>query len=311
MSDDAPSRTKIIAAFAAIYIIWGSTYLGIRFAIETIPPFLMGGVRFMIAGAVLYFFMRARGEPRPSLIQIRNSAIIGGAFILCGNGAVVWTEQFVPSGIVALLVAILPFWIVVIEWLGPSRIRPSLGVSIGLIVGIAGIVFLIGPDALNPSAGSRGSILPGALVLMASSLAWALGTIYSRHAELPRSAFTATGLEMLLGGTMLFIVSIIVREPMQFDLASVSARSLAGFVYLTTIGSLVGFTAFIWLLQHQPPSRVSTYAYVNPVVAVFLGWAIAGEPLALRTVIAAAIIIGAVALITTARSSSPPPVEAS
>ena len=133
MSDAAPSPTKIIAAFAAIYIIWGSTYLGIRFAIETIPPFMMGGVRFMIAGAVLYLFMRVRGEPRPTFIQIRNSAIIGGAFILCGNGAVVWTEQFVPSGIVALLVAILPFWIVVIEWLGPSRTRPSLGVSIGLM----------------------------------------------------------------------------------------------------------------------------------------------------------------------------------
>ena len=261
----------------------------------------------MIAGAFLYGLMRARGESRPTAIQIRNAAIIGGAFILCGNGTVVWTEQFVPSGIVALLVAILPFWIVLIEWLGPRRVRPSLGVSIGLIMGIAGIVFLIGPGALHPSTASGGALLKGAIVLMLSSLCWALGTIYSQHAELPRSAFTATGLEMFLGGAMLFVVSLITREPMQFDLADVSARSLAGFVYLTTIGSLVGFTAFIWLLQHQPPSRVSTYAYVNPVVAVFLGWALAGEPLTLRTVIAAAIIIGAVALITTARSSSPLP----
>jgi drug/metabolite transporter (DMT)-like permease len=211
----------------------------------------------------------------------------------------------VPSGIVALLVAILPFWIVLIEWLRPSHVRPSIGVSIGLIMGIAGIVFLIGPGALHPSTASGGALLKGAVVLMLSSLCWALGTTYSRHAELPRSAFTATGLEMFLGGAMLFIVSLIMREPMQFDLANVSARSLAGFVYLTTIGSLVGFTAFIWLLQHQPAARVSTYAYVNPVVAVFLGWAIAGEPISLRTAIAAAIIIGAVALITTARSSSP------
>ena len=260
----------------------------------------------MIAGAVLYLFMRLRGEPRPSFIQVRNTAIIGGAFILCGNGAVVWTEQFVPSGIVALLVAILPFWIVLIEWLGPSRVRPSLGVSIGVIIGIAGIVVLVGPDALHPSSASGGGLFKGAMVLMLSSLCWALGTTYSRHAELPRSAFTATGLEMFLGGAMLFIVSLIIREPMQFDPADVSARSLAGFAYLTTIGSLVGFTAFIWLLQHQPPARVSTYAYVNPVVAVFLGWAIADEPLTLRTVIAAAIIIGAVAIITTARSSSRP-----
>lgn len=306
MSDGAPSRTKIIAAFAAIYIIWGSTYLGIRFAIETIPPFLMGGVRFMIAGAVLYLYMRMRGEPRPTPIQLRNTAIIGGAFILCGNGTVVWTEQFVPSGIVALLVAILPFWIVVVEWVGPRHVRPSIGVSIGLVLGIAGIVFLIGPDALHPSAASGDGLLKGALLLMASSLMWALGTTYSQQAELPPSAFTATGLEMFLGGAMLFVVSLIAGEPMQFDLANVSARSIAGFVYLTTIGSLVGFTAFIWLLQHQSPARVSTYAYVNPVVAVFLGWAIAGEELSLRTVIAAAIIIAAVAMITTARSSLRP-----
>ena len=303
MSDGAPSRTKIIAAFAAIYLIWGSTYLGIRFAIETIPPFMMGGVRFMIAGALLYVFMRVRGEPRPTVRQTRNAAIIGGAFIVCGNGTVVWTEQFVPSGIVALLVAILPFWIVLIEWLGPRKIRPTPGVSAGLILGIAGIVFLIGPDALHPSTSSGGNLLIGALLLVTSSLIWALGTTYSQTAELPRSAFTATGLEMFLGGAMLFGVAVIAGEPMHFDPGAVSARSLAGFVYLTTIGSLVGFTAFIWLLQHQPSARVSTYAYVNPVVAVFLGWAIAGEALTLRTVIAAGIIIAAVAMITTARSS--------
>lgn len=306
VSESAPSRTKIIAAFAAIYLIWGSTYLGIRIAIETIPPFLMGGVRFMIAGAAMYLFMRARGQPRPTLIQWRSAGIIGGFLILGGNGGVIWAEQFVPSGMAALLVAILPFWIVVIELLGPRHVRPSPGVVIGLIAGIAGIVVLVGPSAIAPSTGSGNGILAGALVLMCSSLSWALGTIYSRSAPLPRSAFVATGMEMFSGGALLFLLALVTREPMQFDLAQVSARSIAGFVYLTTIGSLVAFTAFIWLLPHQPPSRVATYAYVNPVVAVFLGWAIAGEPLTLRTVIAAAIIIGAVALITTARSSSPP-----
>jgi len=306
VTESAPSRTKIVTAFAAIYLIWGSTYLGIRFAIETIPPFLMGGVRFMVAGAGLYLFMRARGAPRPTLIQWRSAAVIGAFLILGGNGGVVWAEQFVPSGMAALLVAILPFWIVVVELIGPDHVRPSLGVVIGLIAGIAGIVVLVGPSAITSPAGSSNKILTGALVLMGSSLSWALGTIYSRTAPLPKSAFVATGMEMFSGGALLFLLAVITREPMQFDLAQVSARSIAGFAYLTTIGSLVGFTAFIWLLQHQPPSRVSTYAYVNPVVAVFLGWAIAGEPLTLRTVIAAAIIIGAVALITTARSSSPP-----
>jgi drug/metabolite transporter (DMT)-like permease len=261
----------------------------------------------MIAGAGLYLWMRARGGQRPSLLHWRSAAIVGGFLILGGNGAVVWAEQFVPSGMAALLVATLPFWIVLIEWVGPGHARPSLGVAVGLIVGIAGIFVLVGPAALDPSNVSGSGILKGTLALNAGSLSWALGTIYARHARLPRSAFIATGMEMLCGGALLFLLALITREPMQFDLADVSARSIAGFIYLTTIGSLVGFTAFIWLIQHQPPSRVSTYAYVNPVVAVFLGWALAGEPLTFRTLIAAAIIIGAVALITTARSSSPLP----
>jgi drug/metabolite transporter (DMT)-like permease len=306
VSDSAPSRTKIIAAFAAIYLIWGSTYLGIRIAIETIPPFLMGGVRFVIAGTVLFLWMRARGEPRPTLIQWRSALIIGAFLILGGNGGVMWAEQFVPSGMAALLVAILPFWIVVIEWIGPSHTRPSFGVAIGLVVGIAGLVVLIGPSAIAPSGSTGGLLLPAALVLMMSSLSWALGTFYSRTAPLPKNAFVSTGMEMLCGGALLILLAVFTGEPKHFDLADVSARSIGGFVYLTMIGSLVAFTAFIWLLQHQPPSRISTYSYVNPVVAVFLGWAIAGEPLTLRTVIAAAIIIAAVALITTARSSSPP-----
>lgn len=307
MNESAPSRTKIFAAYAAIYLIWGSTYLGIRFAIETIPPFLMGGVRFMIAGAFLYLLMRANGEARPQRIHWRSAAIIGGFLILGGNGAVVWAEQFVPSGMAALLVAILPFWIVLLDWLGPARTRPSPGVVAGLVIGIAGIVVLVGPAAITPSGEPMSGILKGAVVLMLGSLSWALGTIYSRHAPLPRSAFVATGMEMLCGGALLALLGLITGEPMQFHLADVSARSFAGFVYLTTVGSLVGFTAYIWLLRHQPASRISTYAYVNPVVAVFLGWAIAGEPLTVRTMIAAAIIVGAVALITTARSSSPPP----
>jgi drug/metabolite transporter (DMT)-like permease len=207
----------------------------------------------------------------------------------------------------ALIIAILPFWIAIIDWIGPAKTRPSPGVAIGVIVGIVGIVILIGPAALDTSGAASSSFLKGAMVLVVGNLSWALGTIYSRHAQLPKSAFVATGMEMLCGGALLFILALITREHVQFDLANVSARSAAGFVYLTAVGSLVGFTAFIWLIQHQPASRVATYAYVNPVVAVFLGWAIAGEPLTLRTVIAAAIIIGAVALITTARSSSPPP----
>jgi drug/metabolite transporter (DMT)-like permease len=298
------SRSRIVAAFAAIYLVWGSTYLGIRFAIETIPPFLMGGARFMIAGAALYLWTRIRGNEKPAAIHWRSAAIVGACLIVGGNGAVVWTEQFVPSGMTALIVAMLPFWIVLIDWIGPARTRPSVGVAIGLVVGIAGTVVLVGPAAIHPSGNLGSGILVGALVLTCGEIAWALGSIYSRHAQLPKSALLATSMEMLTGGALLLLLGFITGEHKHFDLANVSARSLAGFAYLTSIGSLVGFTAYIWLLTVQPASRVATYAYVNPVIAVFLGWAFAGEQLTLRTAVAAAIIIGAVALITTARSSS-------
>ncbi|MEO8576108.1 MAG: EamA family transporter [Gemmatimonadales bacterium] len=304
-----PSRSKIIAAFAAIYTIWGSTYLFIRFTIETIPPFLMGGVRFMLAGAILYTWSRIRTGEKPTPAHWKTTAVVGACLVFGGNGAVVWAEQFVPSGMTALLVAILPFWMVLIDWLRPNGRRPTIGVAIGLVVGVIGLVVLIGPSAMQPSGAEtqagNGVALKGAIALMLGSLAWATGSIYSQHHPLPKSAFLATGMEMFLGGAMLFVAAVLRGELTQFDLASVSARSMIGFLYLTTVGSLVGFTAYIWLLGNQPPSRVSTYAYVNPVVAVFLGWAFAGEPLSLRTAIAAAIIIGAVALITTARSGSP------
>lgn len=313
MNESSVPRSKVIAAFAAIYLIWGSTYLFIRFAIETIPPFLMGGIRFMIAGAVLFAWARIRSGEKPTPVQWRTTAIVGAFLIVGGNGAVVWSEQFVPSGMASLLVAILPFWIVLIDWIRPGGIRPTIGVSVGLIAGIAGLIVLIGPSALDPSAQSasamqlgNGVVLKGAIVLMLGSLAWAAGSIYSRHAPLPKSAFLATGMEMLTGGAMLFAVALIHGDHKQFNPAELSTRSVIAFTYLTTVGSLVGFTAYIWLLGVQPAARVSTYAYVNPVVAVFLGWAFAGEPLSARTAIAATVIIGAVAVITTARSDSPP-----
>jgi drug/metabolite transporter (DMT)-like permease len=310
VTDKSVSRTKIFAAYAAFYLIWGSTYLGIRFAIETMPPFLMGGVRFLIAGTVLYVIMRSHSVARPTLSEWRSTAIVGAGLILGGNGMVVWAEQFVPSGLTALLVAILPFWMAIIDWIRPGGRPPTVGVSIGLVVGIIGLVILIGPSALHPSAasqadarGGNGVVLAGALGLMFGSLCWASGSIYAQHARMPRSAFLSTGMQMICGGLLMIFASVLRGEPMQFDLAEVSARSWIAFVYLVSIGSLIGYTAYIWLLTVQPPSRVATYAYVNPVVAVFLGWAMAGEALTLRTAIASAIIILAVVLITTARSS--------
>ena len=295
------SRAQIIAAFASIYLIWGSTYLAIRYAVQTIPPFLMGGLRFVVSGALLYIWARYRGAPRPSRIHWRNAIIAGGFLLLGGNGAVVWAEQFVPSGLTALLVSILPFWLVIIEWVRPPRRRPHGAVLFGLVLGFIGIIVLVGPANL----GGHGDIRPaGAVVLILGSLSWAIGSFYSRDAELPDSGLMTTGMEMLGGGTLLLIVGALTGELSQFDIHRISTASAAGLLYLVTFGSLLGFTSYIWLLDKVSPARLGTYAYVNPVVAVILGWLIAGERFSVRTVVAAVIVICAVALLTTARSTA-------
>ncbi len=297
----AASRTQILAAFASIYLIWGSTYLAIMYAVETIPPFIMGGVRFTVSGALLYAWARYRGAPRPNARHWRNAIIAGGFLLLGGNGAVVWAEQYVPSGLTALLVSILPFWLVIIEWVRPPRRRPHRAVLVGLIIGFIGIVVLVGPGNI----GGHGDVRPiGAVVLILGSLSWAIGSFFSRDADLPQSGLLTTGMEMLGGGALMLIVGAVTGELSNFDVHHVSRPSAIGLIYLITFGSLLGFTSYIWLLDKVSPARLGTYAYVNPVVAVILGWAIASERLSLRTAIAAAIVICAVALITTARSST-------
>ena len=295
------SRAQIIAAFASIYVIWGSTYLAIRYAVQTIPPFVMGGARFLVSGALLYLWSRYRGAPRPTRINWRNAIVAGGFLLLGGNGAVIWAEQFVPSGLTALLVSILPFWLVIIEWVRPPRRRPSGPVLAGLVLGFVGIIVLVGPS----SVGGHGNVAPlGAIVLILGSLSWAIGSFWSRDAELPESGLLTTGMEMLGGGALLLIVGALSGEFGQLDVHAISKASAIGLLYLVTFGSLLGFTSYIWLLDKVSPARLGTYAYVNPLVAVVLGWAIAGERLSIRTGVAAAIVICAVALITTARSST-------
>ena len=293
------TRAQIVAAFASIYLVWGSTYLAIRYAVQTIPPFLMGGIRFVISGLLLYLWARSRGAPRPTRLHWRNAVIAGGFLLLGGNGAVVWAEQFVPSGLTALLVSILPFWLVIIEWVRPPRKRPSGAVLVGLVLGFIGIIVLVGPSDL----GGHGDVSSlGALVLILGSLSWAIGSFWSRDAQLPESGLLTTGMEMLGGGVLLLIVGALTGEISQFDIHRISSASAAGLIYLITFGSLIGFTSYIWLLDKVSPARLGTYAYVNPIVAVLLGWAIAGERLSVRTGVAAAIVICAVAIITTARS---------
>jgi len=295
------SRAQIIAAFASIYLIWGSTYLAISYAVETIPPFIMGGIRFVVSGAMLYLWARYRGAPKPTRLHWRNAIVAGGFLLLGGNGAVVWAEQFVPSGLTALLVSILPFWLVIIEWVRPPRKRPSGAVLVGLVLGFIGIVVLVGPS----DVGGHGGVSPiGALVLILGSLSWAIGSFWSRDAQLPESGLLTTGMEMLGGGALLLIVGAITGELAHTDIHRISNASAVGLLYLITFGSLLGFTSYIWLLDRVSLARLGTYAYVNPIVAVLLGWAIAGERLSIRTGVAAAIVICAVALITTARSTT-------
>jgi len=297
---NSASRAQIIAAFASIYLVWGSTYLAIRYAIQTIPPFLMGGFRFLISGALLYAWARYRGAARPTRLHWRNALIAGAFLLLGGNGAVVWAEQFVPSGLTALLVSILPFWLVIIEWVRPPKRRPSGVILGGLVLGFIGIIVLVGPG----NVGGHGDIRPlGALVLILGSLSWAIGSFWSRDAKLPESGLLTTGIEMLGGGALLLIVGVLSGELSAFDIHHVSNASAVGVLYLITFGSLIGFTSYIWLLDKVTPAKLGTYAYVNPVVAVLLGWAIAGEKLSIRTGVAAAIVICAVALITSARST--------
>ncbi len=306
MSDSVPPRSKLIAAFAAIYIIWGSTYLGIRFVVETMPPFLTSGGRFLIAGSILCLWSWFRDGERPTRLHWRNAAIVGALLLLGGNGGVSWALQFIPSGVAALLVAIP--WLVLLDWARPNGVRPGRAVLAGLVVGLVGVAVLIGPSAFQSDSGSganagSGIRMSAVIVLLFTSIAWATGSLFSRHAAMPRSYNLGTGMQMLCGGSLLAITGVIIREPMQFDMAGVSARSLVALVYLIVVGSLIGYSAYMWLLKVTSPARVATHAYVNPVVAVFLGWALGGEALSLRTVIAAAIIVGAVAIVTTVRTS--------
>lgn len=292
------SRGRIIAAFAAVYIVWGSTYLAIRFAVETMPPLIMAGARFILSGAVLYLWARSRGAPPPSKREWRDTALAGTMMLCIGNGGVAWAEQRVPSGLAALIVAVVPLWMVVIDWLRPQGERPHGRVMIGIILGLVGLVVLIGPRTII----GHGDVDAAATaVLMIASVAWAAGSIFSRYSARPESAAMTTGLQMLGGSIALLVSGAVLGELRGFDIAQVTTRSWLGWLYLVTFGSLIGFTAYIYLLGAVSPAKAATYAYVNPMVAVLLGWAIAGETISARTLAAAAIIVAGVAIISSTK----------
>jgi len=300
-------KSRTWSALVAIYIIWGSTYLAIHFVVQTIPPFLSAAIRFLIAGAILLVWRRLAGEPMPTARQWRSAGIVGLLLLLGGNGLVSWAEQSVPSGVTALIIGSIPIWLVLIEALRPGGVKPRRIAILGLIMGFIGIVILIGPlemrggEPINPA---------GAAALLLAALLWALGSIYSRSAEMPGSALMSTGAEMLVGSMGLFVVSGLAGEWARFDPGSISRQSWIGLLYLIIFGSLIAFTAYAWLLRNAPVSLVATYAYVNPVVAVLLGSWLANEALNARILLAALVIIGSVVLITRTPPRSVPELAA-
>ncbi len=301
----SPSRASVVSAFAAVYLICGSTYLAIRFAVETRPPLLMAGSRFVFSGVVMYALIRLRGGAKPTAIHWRSAFIIGGLLLLGGNGAVTWAEQYVSSSVTVLMITMLPVWMVLLHWLQRDGRRPTAAEAIGVLLGFSGVAILVGAGDLG---GGEPIHTWGAIVLLIAPVLWSIGSLYSRRAPLPESRFLAVSMEMLAGGGLLMLGGLVSGEAAAMDLSAVSTKSWISFAYLVVFGSFIAFTAYIWLLQVSTPARVSTYAFVNPTIAVLLGCTVGGEPFMPRFIVAAGIIVTAVVLITLGprgRSKSP------
>jgi drug/metabolite transporter (DMT)-like permease len=301
----SPSVLPVAVALGTVYVVWGSTYLAIAYVVETLPPFLAAGARFLLAGGVLLAVIVARDGWRrragtgrltwPRAVEWRTAIIVGALLLLGGNGMVMVAEQTVPSGIAAVIIATVPIWMSVFDALLTRR-APSLLAVGGLLVGLAGVAILLLPsegiDSIDPLG-------VGALVL--ATISWAAGSLYARRGPLPRNQLLATGMEQFAGGVSLFVVALAVGEVWRIDPGSVSTESLLALAYLVVFGSLVAFTAYVWLLNHVAVTTVATYAYVNPIVAVALGMLFRSEELSLRTALAAVLIIGAVVAMVSGR----------
>lgn len=288
----------LIAAFTAVYIFWGSTYLAIKYALQTLPPFLMAGSRFALAGSILFLLARfSKGYETPKLVHWRTSFIVGTLLLLGGNGGVVLAQQYISSSMTALLVATEPLWVVMLSWLWLRTGRPNWKVFAGLLVGFVGVWLLIAGRGSGFGGGEAGQLF-GYVAVMAGALSWAAGSVYGLGAPTPKSSLLTAGMQMLSGSLALFVVGFLRGEWNSFDVAAVSQTSVVALFYLLIFGSLIGFTAYSWLLKNAQPSMVATYAYVNPVIAVLLGWSIAGESLTGQMLMGAFVIVLSVALIT-------------
>ncbi len=284
---------RVVMAFAAVYVIWGSTYLGIRYAVESIPPFLMAGTRNLAAGLLLYALARARGSARPTPVEWRDATVAGGLMLALGNGGVTWAEQVIPSGMTALLVALTPVWMVLLDWLRPGGTRPRPFVVAGLLVGFLGVALL----ARGEGNHSNPAYDWGIVALMLASLGWASGSIFNRQARKPASPLLGVSMQMMAGGTLLLGFASVRGEAAQFSMDRVTGLSAGAWLYLTVAGSMIGYTAYVWLLHASTPARVATYAYVNPFIAVMLGCTIGHETFSHELFVAGVLIITAVILI--------------
>jgi drug/metabolite transporter (DMT)-like permease len=298
----ARTTTLVLIAFAAVYIVWGSTYLAIRVGIESFPPLILAGFRHLCAGLILYPIFRWKTGIRATAAHWRTAVVTGFLLLFIGNGGVSWAEQTVPSGIAALLVATVSLWLVILDWLRPGGTRPVFKVVVGLSMGFAGLVLLVGPAHVG---GSDRVDPRGAGVLVFASLAWACGSLYSKHGGMPRSPMLSVAMQCLAGGVILLVVGLFTGGFRALHFAAITARSWLALGYLIVLGSGIGFSAYIYILQKSTAARVGTYAFVNPIVALFLGWLLAGEAISLRTVLAAGVILTAVILVITARHPAP------
>ncbi|MCB2376541.1 drug/metabolite exporter YedA [Hymenobacter sp. BT635] len=292
----SPSRAAILGAFAIVYIIWGSTYLGIRFAIDSMPPLLMAGSRYTIAGLILYVFMRLRGEAAPTRQGWATAVIIGICLLTFGNGGVTLGEQYIPSGMTSLLVATVPMFLALLGWASGVAARPTPWVALGLVLGMAGVYLLARTPGVSHVALPGHEAIGITLVLIAA-LVWAIGSLYSKKKQAASSPFLAGGMQMICGGAAMLLLGLVRGEAAGFDFAAVTTKSWLAYAYLVTFGSIVAFSAYIWLLRVVEPALAGTYAFVNPVVAVLLGWAFAGEQLTVGMLGGAALIVAAVVLV--------------
>ena len=299
---ESPWTPLLLLNFAAVYLLWGGTFFAMKLGVESFPPLILAGMRHFTVGLTLYPILRWRTGVRPTTAQWKTAAISGALLLCVGNGGVCWAEQTVPSGVAALLVATVTLWMVIVDWLRPTGHKPSGRILFGIVLGFAGMVVLVGPARL----GLSGRVDPvGAGVLIVASLAWACGSLYSKHGELPSSPLLGVAMQGLCGGGALWIVALLNGELAKFHPAAAPVRAWLAVLYLFVFGSCIGFSAYLYILKKSTAARVGTYAFVNPIVALVIGWLLGGEVLSQRTLVAAAVILTAVVLVITAPHRDP------